>query len=101
MPFISHAFLILARDRTEFSVITPRIGMTARLGLHCEDGAEPRFAFGNALIGLGSLGQWVGLNDRFDFTLRHVIQSFIKVFGAILLAADDLNALCDEVNQRD
>jgi hypothetical protein len=63
--------------------------------LHGEHGTEARLAFRNALISLRSIRQRVGLNDRFHFPLRHVIQRFIQILGAVLLAADHLNALCD------
>src|SRR5437870_5283827 len=57
------------------------------LGRHCEDGAEPGPALRNAFIGLGGLRQWVSLDDRFDFPLRHEIKSFVEIFGAVLLTA--------------
>src|SRR5580658_3059159 len=69
--------------------------------LHCEDGAEPGAALRNAFVGLGGLRQWVSLDDRFDFPLRHEIKSFVEIFGAVLLAADDADALHDEIHQRD
>src|SRR6266581_542843 len=68
--------------------------------LHCEDGAEPGPALRNAFVGLGGLRQWVSLDDRFDFPLRHEIKSFVEIFGAVLLAADDADALHDEIHQR-
>jgi hypothetical protein len=33
--------------------------------------------------------------------LGYVIQGFVEIFGAILLAADDLDALEEQVDQRD
>src|SRR5579863_10034482 len=75
--------------------------ITERKWLHGEDGAEAGLALHHALICLRSLGQWVRLDYRFNFSLRHEIKGFVEIFGAVLLAADDLNALRDEVNQRD
>src|SRR3984893_5134069 len=69
--------------------------------LHCEDGAEPGRSLDNALISLRSFGQRVGLDYRFNFSLGYVIQGFVKVFRAILLAADDFDALEEQLNQRD
>src|SRR5712692_8267663 len=69
--------------------------------LHGEDGAEPGPALLNAFVGLGGLRQWVSLNDPFDFPLRHEIKSFVQIFGAVLLAADDADTLHDEIHQRD
>src|ERR1700721_4840695 len=69
--------------------------------LHCEDGAEAGLALRNALVGLCGFGQWIGFNDRFDFSLSYVIQGFVKIFGAILLAADDFDALEEQLDQRD
>ena len=81
-------------------------GLPARNGgdcsdrrLHCEDGAEPGLALHNALVGLRSLGQWVRLDYRFNFSLRYEIKGFVEIFGAVLLAANDTNALRDEVDQ--
>lgn len=42
--------------------------------LHCEDGAEPGLALHKALICLRSLGQWVRLDYRFNFSLRYEIE---------------------------
>src|ERR1700756_2711886 len=69
--------------------------------LHCEDGAEPGRSLDNALISLRSFGQRVGLDYRFNFSLGYVIQGFVKVFRAILLAADDFDALEEQLDQRD
>ena len=69
--------------------------------LHGEDGAEAGFAVDDTLIGLGGVGQWVGLDYRFDFSLGYEIQGFVEIFGAVLLAANDPNALEKEVHQRD
>ena len=69
--------------------------------LHCEDRAEPRCSLENALISFRSFGQRVGLDYRFNFSLGYVIQGFIKVFRAILLAADDFDALEEQLDQRD
>src|SRR5215469_13959549 len=69
--------------------------------LHCEDGAEPRCSLDNALISFRSFGQRVGLDYRFNFSLGYVIQGFVKVFRAILLAADDFDALEEQLDQRD
>src|SRR6266436_7158183 len=55
----------------------------------------------NAFVGLGGLRQWVRLDDRFDFPLRHEIKSLVEIFGAVPLAADDADALHDEIHQRD
>src|SRR5690348_14572783 len=68
---------------------------------HCEDGAEPGPPLRNAFIGLSGLRQWVSLDDRFDFPLCHEIKSFEEIFGAVLLTADDADALHDEIHQRD
>jgi hypothetical protein len=43
------------------------------------------FALRNALMGLGSLRQWVSRDDRFDFPLRHEIKSFVQTLGTVLL----------------
>src|ERR1700730_10348026 len=69
--------------------------------LHCEDGAEPGPALRNAFIGVGGLRQWVSLDNRFDFPLRPEIKSFVEILGAVLLTADDADALHDEIHQRD
>src|SRR5258708_8014694 len=69
--------------------------------LHCEDGAEPGRSLDNALISLRSFGQRVGLDYRFNSSLGYVIQGFVKVFRAILLAADDFDALEEQLDQRD
>src|SRR5215472_4002858 len=71
-----------------------------RRRLHCEDGAEAGLALHHSLISLWSLGQWVRLDYRFDFPLRYEIKGFVEVFGAVLLAANDTNALGDKVHQR-
>src|SRR6266851_7937636 len=68
--------------------------------LHCEDGAEPGLALRNALVGLRCLCQWVRLDDRFNFSLRYEIKGFVEIFWAVLLTANDPNALRDEVRQR-
>src|SRR5262249_55394964 len=69
--------------------------------LHCEDGAEPSRSLDNALICLRSFRQRVGLDYRFNFPLSYIIQGFVKVFRAILLAADDFDALEEQLDQRD
>src|SRR5260370_19804072 len=69
--------------------------------LHCEDSAEPGPALRNAFVVLGGLRQWVSLDDGFNFPLRHEIKSFVEIFWAVLLAADDADALHDEIHQRD
>src|SRR5262245_270660 len=69
--------------------------------LHCEDGAEAGLTLGYALIGLCSFGQWVGFSYRFHFVLGYVIEGFVQILGAILLAADDLDALEEQFDQRD
>jgi hypothetical protein len=56
--------------------------------LHCEDGTEPGLALHDALVCLRSLGQWVRLDDSFNFSLRYEIKGFVEIFGAVLLAAD-------------
>src|SRR4029077_4340882 len=71
-----------------------------RRRLHCEDGAEPGLALHDTLVCLRSLGQWVRLDYRFNFPLRYEIKRFVEIFGAVLLAANDTNALHDEVHQR-
>ncbi len=43
----------------------------------------------------------VSLDDRFDSPLRHEIKDFVEIFGAVLLTADDADALHDEIHQRD
>ena len=82
------------------NVIRPKTGgeRSGRL-LHCEDGAEPGCSLDDALISLRSFGQRVGLNYRFNFPLGYVIQGFIEIFGAILLAADDFDALEEHFDQ--
>jgi hypothetical protein len=71
-----------------------------RRRLHCEDGAESGLAIHNSLVCLRSLGQWIGLDYRFNFPLRYKIKRFVEIFGAVLLAANYANALRDEVDQR-
>ena len=61
--------------------------------LHCKDGAESGLAFHNALVCFRRLSQRVRLNDRFNFSLRHEIKGLVEIFGAVLLAANDPNAL--------
>jgi hypothetical protein len=51
--------------------------------LPCEDSAKPDLALYQALIGLRSLGQWVRLDYRFEFSLRYEIKSFVEIFGAV------------------
>jgi hypothetical protein len=63
--------------------------------LHHEDGAKPGLTFRNAVVGLGGLRQRVSLDDRFNFPLCHKSKSFVEIFGAVLLAADDADALRD------
>src|SRR5215472_18130666 len=69
--------------------------------LHCEDGSEAGLAFRNALVGLRSFGQGIGLNYRFNFSVGYVIQGFVEIFGPILLAANDLDALEEQIDQGD
>src|SRR5258708_1245743 len=69
--------------------------------LHCEDGAEPGPALPNAFVGPGGLPQSESLDRRLDFPSRHEIKSFVEIFGAVLLAADDADTLHDEIHQRD
>ena len=64
------------------------------------DGGESGLALCNALVGLRCLSQWVGLDYRFSFFLRHEIKGFSEIFGDVLLTADHPNALHDEVQQR-
>lgn len=52
--------------------------------LHREDNAEAGLALRNSFVGLGSVGQLVGLNNRFDFSSGYVIEGFIEVFRAVL-----------------
>src|SRR6266849_9261506 len=80
--------------------LAPNGGDCSYRRLHCEDSAEPGPALRNAFVGLGGLRQWVSLDDRFDFPLCHEIKSFVQIFGAVLLAADDADALRDEIHQR-
>src|SRR5713226_4808337 len=68
--------------------------------LHCEDGAEPGLALRNALVGLRRLCHYVRLDARFDFSLCSEIKGFVEIFGAVLLTANDPNALRDQVRQR-
>src|SRR5216683_5345774 len=68
--------------------------------LHCEDGAEPGLALGNAVVSPGCLSQWVRLHNRFNSSLRYEIKRFVKIFGAVLLATNYSNALRDEIHQR-
>ena len=60
---------------------------------HCEDGAEAGFALGNPVVGLRRLSQWVRFDNGLDFSLRDEIKRFVKIFGAVLLAANYPNAL--------
>jgi len=71
------------------------------LALHREDSAETGLALRNALVGLRRFDQRVGFNYRFDFSLGYIIQRFEEIFGAILLAADDFDALEEQLDQRD
>ena len=68
--------------------------------LHCQNGAEAGLALHNALVRLWSIGQRVRLDDRFHFSLRHEIKGLVEIFRAVLLAANDTNALRDEAHQR-
>ena len=77
----------------------PALTLFGSGGLHCEDGAEPGLALGNALVRLLSLCQWIRLNDRFDFSLGYEIQGFVEIFGAVLLTANYPNAFRNEVQQ--
>ena len=74
--------------------------VAARAVLHRQDGAEARLAVDDTLICLRSLGQWVRLDYRFNFSLRYEIKGFVEIFGTVLLAANYPNALRDEVHQR-
>src|SRR5215510_7308034 len=85
--------------RTRTGVHWP-YGHSKATPLHCEDGAEPGFALRDTLIGLRSFGQWIGFNNWFDPSLGHVIQGFVEIFRAILLAADDFNPLEEQLDQR-
>src|SRR5690348_4547795 len=68
--------------------------LTIRDGpLHCEDSAEPCLAFRNASVSLLCLCQRIRLDHRFNFSLRHEIERFVEIFGAVLLAANESNAL--------
>ena len=69
--------------------------------LHCEDGSEAGLALRNTFVGLRSFGQWVSLNHRFDFPSGYVVEGFVEIFRAILLAADYLDALEEQLDQRD
>ena len=42
----------------------------------------------------------VRFDDRFNLPLRYEIKGFVEVFGTVLLAANDTNALRDKVHQR-
>src|SRR5258708_3501789 len=69
--------------------------------LHRQDCAEARLAVDDTLIRLRGLSQWVRLDYRFNFSLRDEIKCFVEISGPVLLAANDPNALHDEVHQRD
>src|SRR5690242_11829337 len=69
--------------------------------LHCEDSAKAGSALRNALVSLRSFGQWVSFNYRFNFSLGYVIQGFVEILGAILLAADDFDSFEEQLAQRD
>jgi len=56
--------------------------------LHCQDGAKSGLALRHAVVGLRCLGQRVRLHNRFNFSLRCEIKRFVKIFGAVLLAAN-------------
>jgi hypothetical protein len=71
----------------------PRESVIDLLRLHCQDGAKSGLALCHAIVGLRCLSQRVGLHNRFNFSLRYEIKRFVKIFGAVLLAADDSNAL--------
>ena len=57
--------------------------------LHRQHSAKARFPLRNAVISLGSFSQWVRLDNRFNFSLRHKIKRFVQIFRPVLLAADD------------
>ena len=59
--------------------------------LHGKDGAEASLALRDALISLGSFGQWIRFDNRFHFSFGDVVQSFIEILGTVLLAANDLS----------
>ena len=83
-------------------MILPRLPLdSSDRRLHCEDGPEPGFALRNAVVGLRCLCQWVRLHNGFNFSFRYEIKRFVKIFGAVLLAANYSNALSDEIHQRD
>jgi hypothetical protein len=63
--------------------------------LHCEHGAESGLALRNLVVDLRCLCQWIRLHNRFNFSLRYEIKRFVKIFGAVLLAANYSNALRD------
>src|SRR4029077_310041 len=69
--------------------------------LHSEDSAKAGSALRNALVSLRSFGQWVGFNYRFNFSLGYVIQGFVEILGAILLAADYFDSFEEQLDQRD
>src|SRR5207248_9277843 len=79
---------------SELSVILPRLPLdSSDRRLHCEDGPEPGFALRNAVVGLRCLCQWVRLHNGFNFSFRYEIKRFVKIFGAVLLAANYSNAI--------
>jgi hypothetical protein len=83
---------------SEWRVIRPATGgECSGRQLHGEDGAEPGLPLRNALVGLRRLSQWVRLDYRFNFALRHEIKSLVQIFGTVLLTSNDPNALHYEV----
>ena len=74
--------------------------VAARAMLHRQDSAEARLAVDDTLIRLRSLGQWVRLDYRFNFSLRYEIKRFVEIFWTVLLATNYPNALHDEVHQQ-
>jgi hypothetical protein len=67
--------------------------------LHCQDSAESSLVLRHAIVCLRCLCQRVRLHDRFNFSLLYEIKRFVKIFGAVLLAANYSNALRDEIYQ--
>src|SRR5437762_8856577 len=77
---------------SELSGILPGLPLdSSDRRLHCEDGPEPGFALRNAVVGLRCLCQWVRLHNGFNFSFRYEIKRFVKIFGAVLLAANYSN----------
>ena len=66
--------------------------------LHGQDGAKPGLALRHTVVSFRCLCQWIRLDNRFNFSLRYEIKRFVKILGAVLLAANDSNAFRDEIH---